>query len=221
MSYIQTATDELHKAFKKLNETFFKNELPEPAITIQTSGKRKAMGWCTTKEVWGDKEGKIKLYEINIAAEFLDQDFFETMDTLMHEMVHLYNIRKGVQDCSRGGTYHNKKFKKEAENRGFYFESDQPDKKYGWYNPKLTEETKEKILRLGINEKAFIIARRGMALHRIEGEEIEGERQEEQQEERKKSFKWVCPSCGLIVRSTKPNISIQCMECEQQLEEET
>lgn len=221
MAYIQTATNELHKAFKKLNETFFNNELPEPAITIQTSGKRKSMGWCTTKEVWGDREGKIKLYEINIAAEFLDFDFVEIMDTLMHEMVHLYNIVQGVQDCSRGGTYHNKKFKQEAENRGFYFEGDKLDKRYGWYNPKLTKETKEKILTLGINEKAFVIARRGMALHRsTEGGENEGERQEEQQEERKKSFKWVCPGCGLIVRSTKPEIAIQCMECEQQLKEE-
>lgn len=221
MSNIQIATSELHNAFKRLNETFFNNELPNPAITIQTSGKRKSMGWCTTKEVWGDREGKIKLYEINISAEFLDLAFLETMDTLMHEMVHLYNTVNKIQDCSRGGTYHNKKFKKEAENRGFYFKEDTPDKRNGWYNPKLTEETKKKILTLGINEKAFVIARRGMALHRSE-EGIEGEQegqQEEQEEEKKKSYRWVCPGCGLIVRSTKPNISIQCMECEEQLEE--
>lgn len=35
--------------------------------------------------------------------------------TLIHEMVHLYNIKQGIQDRSRGGTYHNKKFKGEAE----------------------------------------------------------------------------------------------------------
>ncbi|HEO2443878.1 SprT-like domain-containing protein [Bacillus subtilis] len=218
MTNIKVATDELHNAFNRLNETFFNGELPAPAITIQTSGKRKAMGWCTTKEVWGDREGKIKLYEINIAAEFLDLDFFETMDTLMHEMVHLYNIIHDVRDCSRGGTYHNKKFKAEAEKRGFYFENDKPDKRYGWYNPKLKEETKEKILTLEIDKKAFVIARRGEELHRsAEGEESEAAQQEEQ--ERKKSYRWVCPGCGLIVRSSKPDISIQCMSCEKQLEE--
>lgn len=218
MSNIKVATDELHTAFQRLNETFFNSELPTPAITIQTSGKRKAMGWCTTREVWGDREGKIKLYEINVAAEFLDVDFFETMDTLMHEMVHLYNITKGIQDCSRGGTYHNKQFKAEAEKRGFYFENEKPDKRNGWYNPKLTEKTKQIISTLDIDTKAFVIARRGKELHRnTEGEENEAAQQEEQ--ERKKSYRWICPSCGLIVRSTKPDISIQCMNCEKQLEE--
>lgn len=110
MSSIKVATDELHIAFELLNKTFFNDELPNLAITIQTSGKRKSMGWCTTKEVWGDRDGKIKLYEINIAAEFLDLDFFETMDTLLHEMVHLYNITHDIQDCSRGGNYHNKMY---------------------------------------------------------------------------------------------------------------
>lgn len=215
MSNIQIATNELHNAFKRLNETFFNGELPEPAITIQTSGKRKAMGWCTTKEVWGDREGKIKLYEINIAAEFLDLDFFETMDTLLHEMVHLYNLTRKVkvQDCSRGGTYHNRRFKSEAENRGFYFEADSPDKKYGWYNPKLTDETKEKIKTLGINQKAFTIARRGLELH-------EGAENGNEEEPKPKSFKWLCPSCKLIVRSTKDNINIKCGDCDQKMEKE-
>ncbi|MEK5109798.1 SprT-like domain-containing protein [Cytobacillus sp. FSL K6-0129] len=216
MSNIKIATDELHNAFELLNKTFFDNGLPNLAITIQSSGKRNSMGWCTTKEVWGDRDGRIKLYEINIAAEFLDLDFYETMDTLMHEMVHLYNIIHTVRDCSRGGTYHNKKFKAEAERRGFYFESDKPDKKYGWYNPRLTEETKQLISTLDINKSAFLIARRGMELHR---NEEEGNKAEEQKEERKKSYKWVCPGCDLIVRSTKLDVSLKCLECNEELEE--
>ncbi|MBT2724519.1 SprT-like domain-containing protein [Bacillus sp. ISL-46] len=101
---IQKAIDELHIAFQKLNEEFFKGELPEPAITIQSGGKRKSMGWCSTNEVWRDKEGKNKRYELNIGAEYLDIEFMETMDTMLHEMVHLYNAINGVQDCSRNGT---------------------------------------------------------------------------------------------------------------------
>lgn len=217
MSSIKVATDELHNAFELLNITFFNAELPNLAITIQTSGKRKSMGWCTTKEVWGDRDGKIKLYEINIAAEFLDLDFFETMDTLLHEMVHLYNITHDIQDCSRGGNYHNKKFKAEAEKRGFYFEKDKPDKKYGWYNPKLTEETKQKISSLDIDKSAFSIARRGMQLH-LSNDDTNQE-EDGQEKERKKSYKWVCPGCDLIVRSTKPDVSLKCMECNEELEE--
>ncbi|HAJ3957202.1 SprT-like domain-containing protein [Fictibacillus sp. Mic-4] len=219
MSNIQIAIDELHKAFQKLNKAFFHNELPEPAITIQSSGKRKAMGWCTSKEVWSDKEGKIRKYELNIAAEFLDVEFMETMDTMLHEMVHLYNAVNGVKDTSRGGTYHNKRFKEEAERRGFYFEHDKPDAKYGWYNPKLKDDTKEKIRKLKINESAFSIARRGVIVSPEEGKERE-EGENEGEEKKPKSFKWVCPECGLIVRSTKDNIFIKCGECDQKMEKE-
>ncbi|MBK5441792.1 hypothetical protein JFU13_01755 [Peribacillus sp. TH24] len=46
-----------------------------------------------------------KMFEINLTPEFLDLDIYETMDTLMHEMVHLYNRIHDVQDVSRSGTY--------------------------------------------------------------------------------------------------------------------
>lgn len=111
MPNINAATKELHVAFNLLNKQFFNNELPEPAITIQSSGKRLSMGWCSSKEVWSDRHGKIRKYELNISAEYLNIEFMETMDTMLHEMVHLYNSVKGVQDTSRNGTYHNKKFK--------------------------------------------------------------------------------------------------------------
>ncbi|MCQ6267854.1 SprT-like domain-containing protein [Fictibacillus sp. WQ 8-8] len=215
MANIQKAIDELHIAFTKLNDGFFEGYLPEPAITIQSGGKRKSMGWCSTKEVWQDKEGKNKRYELNIGAEYLDIDFMETMDTMLHEMVHLYNAIQGVQDCSRNGTYHNKRFKAECEQRGFYFPNEK-DERYGWAFPKLTEESKQKIKGLDINEKAFVIARRsgssGAATGSDEGTDSE--------EKKKTSYKWVCPGCGVIVRSTKPEIALKCMTCDQQLEED-
>lgn len=212
ISNIKVATDELHKAFALLNQTFFDNELPEPAITIQTSGKRLAMGWCTTREIWHDKEGKIKKYELNISAEYLNIDFLETMDTIMHEMVHLYNLVNGIQDCSRGGTYHNKKFKAESERRGFYFPNP-PHPVYGWSFSRLTDETKEIISKLGINEDAFKIARNKELLVTNEDND-EGKANGTKKGRRKSnSYKWICESCGLIVRSTKENVRIMCGDC--------
>ena len=39
--------------------------------------------------------------------------------TLVHEMCHIYNNEVlNTQDCSRGGTYHNREFKKAAEAHG-------------------------------------------------------------------------------------------------------
>ena len=142
ISNIEVMTAELHKAFKLINKKFFNNEIPLPAITIQSSGKRLAMGWCTTHEVWRDLEGKVKMYEINLSAEYINVSFEETMDTLMHEMVHLYNLIKKVQDVSRGGTYHNKKFLDQAVKSGFEHKEDKPHKKYGYSFVSLTPVTK-------------------------------------------------------------------------------
>ncbi len=215
---IEKITSELHKAYDIINKHFFNSELPVIAITIQSDARRKlTMGWCTTKEVWGDKEGKIKMYEINLTPEFLDLDFHETMDTLMHEMVHLYNKIKGVQDVSRGGTYHNKHFKNESIKRGFCYKEDKPDKKYGWSFSRLTEDTKKKLNTLGINKEIFSIARRtGDYYVNIEmGNEPE---QENEQKKKGNSFKWVCTSCNTTVRSTRLEVHIICGDCEEEFQ---
>ncbi len=118
MITVEKITSELHNAYDLINKKYFESKLPMVAITIQSESRRKlTMGWCTTKEVWGDKTGKVKMYEINLTPEFLYLYFYETMDTLMHEMVHLYNIINGVQDVSRNGTYHNNVFKEESIKR--------------------------------------------------------------------------------------------------------
>ena len=66
--------------------------------------------------------------------------------TILHEMVHLYNIQHDIQDCSRGGTYHNKKFKAEAEKHMLRIEK---DKRYGWTITHPTKELLDYIIRQG------------------------------------------------------------------------
>lgn len=218
MITIEAITRELHKAFRLFNERFFENSLPIPAITIQSSSHNKlSMGWCTVHKVWGDKEGKTKMYEINISAEYLDLNFYETMDTLMHEMVHLYNLTNNIQDCSRNGTYHNKHFKERAIKSGFMYESDKPDKKYGWSYAKLSPETKQIIGQMDINQEVFTIGRKGSRFFEAVENGEEPSIKEEEGEKKKKSFKWICPSCGIIVRSTKKDLFIKCGDCNQRL----
>ncbi|MGG3241162.1 hypothetical protein ABER61_04500 [Brevibacillus formosus] len=135
----------------------------------------------------------------------------ETMDTMLLEMVHLYNAVKGVQDTSRNGTYHNKRFKAECERRGFYFPDKEPDKKYGWAFQKLAEETKKKIMELEINQGVFVIARKAFGGGGSGGGEGE---------KKSNSYKWVCPGCELTVRSSKPDISVRCGECDLLMIEE-
>lgn len=232
MTTINAVTQELHKAFDLFNERFFESKLPTPAITIQTSRHNKlSMGWCSVHPIWSDKKGETKRYEINISAEYIDQDFFETMDTLMHEMVHLYNLVHNIQDCSRNETYHNKHFKNQAIKSGFEYENDKPDPKYGWSFARLSQKTKDIINQMDIDQSVFSIARRlPRYLQPVASNDLDNfstgitpntysdfETPDLPAVAKKTTWKWTCPGCGTIVRSTKPHVHIKCGDCEQTL----
>ncbi|WP_163860432.1 SprT-like domain-containing protein [Paenibacillus elgii] len=219
MSNIKAATDELHVAFRHLNDQFFNGELPEPAITIQTSGNRTTMAWCSTRKIWLDASGTIRKYELNISAEYLNIEFYETMDSMLHEMVHLYCKIKNIKDTSRGGTYHNKRFKEECLRRGFYYLHIKPDPKYGWAFPKITEETKRIIDTFPVKRDAFKIARatfgRLISGDAVVADDYQIEPEEGGEEKRKTNIiKWICPSCLTPVRSSKM-VNISCIDCDE------
>ncbi|TVX85639.1 SprT-like domain-containing protein [Paenibacillus agilis] len=212
MITIERVTEELHAAFRCLNKEFFNTALPEPAITIQSGGKRLTMGWCTTKPIWRDNDAKIKMYEINIAAEYLNIEFYETMDTMLHEMVHLYNLVNNVKDVSRGGQYHNKRFRDECLRRGFYYESNKPDKRLGWSFAKITEETKRIIDGFDIDREVFVIARNTFGNMQRTPED------EDESPVKQKSHirKYVCSLCGISVRASK-EVNIRCDDCDEKM----
>lgn len=67
-------------------------------------------------------------------------------------MVHLYNLQIGVQDTSRSGTYHNKKYKEAAEQHGLIVDK---DSKYGWTKTSLNDEAKAFVE--GLQDKKFML----------------------------------------------------------------
>ena len=102
----------LNKIFDLLNEEFFESALSRPTITIQSTPK--AYGHFSLRDdTWISKNGMS--HEINIGAGTLSRPIENVCATLLHEMVHYYNHIHGIQDCSRGNTYHNKRFKTAAE----------------------------------------------------------------------------------------------------------
>ena len=116
----------LNKIFDLLNEEFFEATLSRPTITIQSTPK--AYGHFSLRDdTWISKNGMS--HEINIGAGTLARPIENVCATLLHEMVHYYNYIHGIQDCSRGNTYHNKRFKVAAEQRGLCVEHSD---KYGW-----------------------------------------------------------------------------------------
>jgi SprT-like family len=197
---LKTAIAELHKIYKRANTVLFNNELPDDiVIVIQSRGKRMAYGWMYTKPIWEAGENK-ELFEIGIASETLNRPYFETITTLIHEMVHVWNVLREVKDTSRGNTYHNKAFLKSCEAIGMEYTHGQPDSKIGYSAVTLTTELENKIKFWGINKEAFVVARK----------DIHGAG-EKKPKKKSNIIKWVCPSCGDIIRSSKDGIKAYCM----------
>lgn len=207
---IKMAISELHTAFHMFNKELFNNELPEPAILIQSRGNKKnVLGWCSVYKIWRNNKDNDSRWEINIVAEALSMGVDEVMCILLHEMVHLHNLFKGIKDTSRNGTYHNKNYRDTAEAHGLYIEH---DKRIGWSLSKLTEKSKSIIESYKINPNAFNLSR--IDFNNIEEEEEEGEGKEKRKRKRKSSVrKWVCPKCDTIIRSTK-KVRVICADCQ-------
>ena len=84
--------------FDLFNEYIYDNELTRPATTVSPYGGRWAYGWCNINEIWNASGEKYR--EINLSAEYLKRTIFELAATLLHEMAHLYNLVRGIQDAA-------------------------------------------------------------------------------------------------------------------------
>ena len=199
------AVGQLEKIYSHLNEDFFEGTLPTPIITVQS--RPGTMGHCSTARVWKRKDENT--YELNIAAEVLDYPIEETLDTMIHEMVHLYCRETGIKEVSRGGKYHNGKFKEEAERRGLEcYQSGA----YGW-NTKAGDNLIVYALGKGWSEIQITrgnttpaIRTEGTGTNQSGGSRGSGERRPSS------TRKVVCPICGQSVRATK-KVNIYCGNC--------
>ena len=196
----------LNKIFALLNETYFENALSKPVITIQSTPR--AYGHITVGKVW-DSDGE-RRHELNIGAGTLTRPIEQIVATLLHEMVHLYNLKRGVKDCSRGGTYHNTKFRDEAEKRDLIVNL---HRTYGWT---LTTPSDNLIMWCLDRDLIEIQVNRdeGFAFVPPSGTKAGAPTIKPTTGGKKPSStrKYVCPCCGASVRATR-EISLICGEC--------
>lgn len=195
----------LNKVFDLLNNEFFEGALSRPTITIQSTPK--AYGHFTLSEnTWVSKLGGT--HEINIGAGTLSRPIENVCATLLHEMVHYWCHENGIQDTSRGGTYHNKRFKEAAEACGLIVDHSE---KYGWSHTSPGDSLLDFVL---ANELTDILINRneltgvcvtGTGTH--SGTGITGTAKPSS------TRKYVCPCCGNSVRATK-SVNIACMDCD-------
>lgn len=188
------------KAFNEFNKELYNNELPKVVITFEAGFKKGAFGWITTAKNW--KQGNAERYHINISSDYLDRPVLDLLETLLHEMCHLYALTNDIKDTSRSGIYHNKRFKQIAEAHGLNVkEADQ----IGWSVTSVRPELAERFLYLA----SIASIRIGQKRPTVCGGSSTKTKQS--------SRKYICPCCGLIVRATK-DCRIKCIDCNCEME---
>lgn len=149
---------------------------------------------------WGGRwiaDGQVR-GEVLLAGEALHLQPAQVFEVLLHEAAHGLNAARGVKDASRGGRYHNARFKTTAEEVGLVVEAMPP---YGWAQTSLgstaTERYEREIAQLG---DAMRIARRLGREVRLGDREVgveadRGEGDKQAGPERGKSKPAIC-GCG-------------------------
>ena len=200
----------LNKIFDLLNHEYFESALSRPTITIQSTPR--AYGHFSLREdTWVSKLGGS--HEINIGAGTLARPIENVVATLLHEMVHYYNYENGIQDCSRGNTYHNKRFKQEAERRGLTITHSD---KYGWSHTEPSEELLDFVIDNGLTD--ILLNRNEFTGFQIGGTGTHsgGITPTGATPRTSSTRKYICPCCKMSVRATK-TVRIACMDCGEQM----
>lgn len=187
------------KLYDYINEKFFKNELLKPVITVSPCEKNKVTGWFVLKEIWKESAEDKGNTEINISANFLNRSPIDIAETMLHKMCHQYAYDNKMQDCSRGGTYHNKLFAKIGESHGLTVEK-RPI--IGYAYTQLTEDSKT-LLEPFVNSVKLIYR-----LPLTKGAKVKST----------STRKYECPCCGMSVRATK-SVNLICADCDELMKE--
>lgn len=203
----------LNHIFDLLNAEYFENQLARPTITIQSTPK--AYGHFVLRDdTWIATTGAS--VEINIGAGTLASPVEFLVSVLLHECIHYWLYAQGIQSCSRGGLYHNRRFRDACLERDLIVTRSD---KYGWSHTSPGDGLLEFVLRNDLtdillyrNEMSSIPINGGTGTHDgIDGSVVT---------RKSNSRKYVCPHCGMSVRATRA-VHIACIDCgnvEMQLE---
>ena len=128
-------------------------------------------------------------------------------------MVHYYNYIMGIQDCSRGNTYHNCRFKQAAEQRGLIVTHSDT---HGWSHTSPSDHLLDFVIDNGLTDillnrndgAGFFIGKTGT---HSGGVEIVSK-----PPRTSSTRKYICPICGMSVRATR-TVRIACIDCDEQM----
>lgn len=181
------ATAQVERMFKSLNEALFEGMLPTPILYFHDQHQSR-----TSKEEKWESQGKLR-YEIGLSLDAINLSIEELTSELLHEMIHLYCHENGINDTSRGGTYHNGQFKEVAENYGLICNKDE---KRGW-----TTTPSDELIEL--------IADQGWTEIRIIRDDTVIEKAQKDRST-KTLYLYGCPQCGPRMWATR-NVGFLCI----------
>ncbi len=198
---ISDITGFLENAYGVLNKKYFEGSLTPVVITVQSSPR--TYGHYTTYNAWAENAEGFR--EINISAENLARPIENVIATLIHEMVHHYCDMNNIKDVSRGGTYHNKRFKEQAEMRDLIITYSQ---RIGFSHTEPSPALIEFVISQGW--ECVDLSRVGTPETISIGGGNSGRKTSS-------TRKYKCPECGCSVRATK-SVNIGCLDCGVQME---
>lgn len=104
------------------------NDVPEVVVTLASGTSARGMKFGHfAADRW--LRGEDAIHELFIGGEGLARGGVGTIGTLLHEAGHAAAAARGIQDTSRQGRYHNKRFKVIAESFGLTLDH---DSSIGW-----------------------------------------------------------------------------------------
>ncbi|MDY4519538.1 MAG: site-specific integrase [Candidatus Spyradocola sp.] len=115
------------------------------------------------------------------------------------------------KDCSRGNTYHNRRFKDAAEARDLHIEHSD---KYGWSHTSPTDALLSFVLDHDLTD--ILINRNELMGYRVTGTGTHSGAPTTITPKPSSSRKYICPCCGTSVRATKA-VNIACLDCGEQM----
>lgn len=196
------AINEIKNIIVKLNKEFFNSELPEIPVFLTPNLRKISCFSSNTITVYNRRESVNG--HINLSDYILSLPIEDVCTELLHDMIHQYCYIHNIKDLSRGGQYHNKKFRIIAEQHGLIVGY---NKKNGWEMTSASQELIDFVAKNFDRNYSLNIFRYvdNKVCSRNDNKNtvyIPGNN----------SVRYICPKCGSIARKTDRR-RIGCWEC--------
>lgn len=189
---------ECERIVKVLRKMFPQGALPDNIYVTLAPMRADSRVECP---VW--KEVSENRYNIGIMAKVIDMGKEATVQYILHALVHISNCFTGVKDLSRHGTYHNKKFTAAAECAGLLC--------------RKSDDCGSEVYAVSSQIKVLID-------HYHLGECFGSQSMEKylsttwHGKKTHRHTKFVCPTCGSSILSTRKDALVACVKCHPELE---